>query len=121
MVPVTQEVIVHDIIIAPTYWALLEHARQQIPPTVRELRARTSQRRRSADHITQLEASTRIGRQWRHQAAARSCKTIAIVLTALHGYRWTVVAGPDWVAAGPSVAIRAALAAAHAVEVEVEP
>jgi len=106
----------HDIIIAPSYWALLEHARKSIAPTMRELRARTAQRRRPADHITQLEASTRIGRQWRHQATARSPKTIATVLTALHGYRWTVVAGPNWVAAGPSIAIRAALAAADAVE-----
>jgi len=108
-----------DIIIAPSFWRLLEHARQQIPPTVRELHARQLQRRRSSDCITQLEASTRIGRQWRHQAAARSCKTIAAVLTALHGYRWSVVAGPDWVAGGPSAAMRELLAP-HAVHVEVK-
>jgi len=107
----------HDIIIAPSFWRLLEHARQQIAPTVRETHTRQVQRRRDSPHITQLEASTRIGRQWRHQSAARSAKTVAAVLSALHGYRWSVVAGPDWVAGGPAVAMRAALAE-HAVEVE---
>jgi len=109
-----------DIIIAPDYWALLEHARKAIAPTVREERTRHQQRRRASPHITQLEASTRIGRQWRHQSAARSCKTIAAVLTALHGYRWSVVAGPDWVAGGPSVAMHALLAS-NAVHVEASP
>lgn len=110
----------HDIIIAPSFWRLLEHARQQIPPTLRELQARARQKRRPSDCITQLEASTRIGRQWRHQAGARSCKTVAAVLTALHGCRWSVVAGPDWVAGGPSIVMHELLAP-HAMHVEASP
>ena len=100
----------HDLIIAPNFWSLLEAVRRDIPPTVREVHERQKRGGHDLPCITQVEAGMRIGRQWRSLRVARSANTIAAALTALHGgSAWSVVQGPGWCAGGPSAAILDAL------------
>ena len=100
----------HDLIIAPDYWSLLEAVRKEIPPTIREVQERQKRGGHDLPAITQVEAGIRIGRQWRSLRVARAANTIAVALTALHGgSAWSVVQGPGWVAGGPSAAILEAL------------
>ncbi len=100
----------HDLIIAPDYWSLLEAVRKEIPPTIREVQERQKRSGHDLPAITHTEAGMRIGRQWRSLRVARAANTIAVALTALHGgSAWSVVQGPGWVAGGPSAAILDAL------------